>query len=103
MNPIIILLRRFGSTESKIKAIEYDNQKLLDEERYLMNQLETSEDENQRKYWLHSIQDIESIINANRLELEKEKIGRNQLDQFIQIFEITLDVQKPVYTVMHTH
>ncbi len=80
MNPIIMLLRRFWSTESRIKAIEYDNQKLLDEERYLMNQLETSEDENQRKYWLHNIQDIESIINANRLELEKEKIGRNQLD-----------------------
>ena len=30
MNPIIMLLRRFGSTESKIKAIEYDNQKLHD-------------------------------------------------------------------------
>jgi len=72
MNPITMLLRRFGSTESKIKAIEYDNQKLLDEERYLMNQLETSEDENQRKYWLQSIQNIESRINENRLELEKE-------------------------------
>jgi len=73
MNPIIILLRRFWSTESKIKAIEYENQKLLDEERYLMNKLESPEDENQRKYWLHSIQNIESIINANRLELEKDK------------------------------
>ena len=71
MNPIIILLRRFGSTESKIKAIEYDNQKLLDEERHFMSQLETSEDESQRKYWLHAIQDIESRINANRLELAK--------------------------------
>ena len=71
MNPIIMLLRRFGSTESKIKAIEYDNQKLLDEERYLMNQLETTNDESQRKYWLHAIQDIESRINANRLELTK--------------------------------
>ena len=60
MNPVITLLRRFWSTESKIKAIEYDNQKLLDEERYLMDQLDTSEDENQRKYWLHSIQNIES-------------------------------------------
>ena len=76
MNPIIMLLRRFGSTESKIKAIEYDNQKLLDEERYLMNQLETSEDESQRKYWLHAIQDIESRISANRLELEKDKLQR---------------------------
>jgi len=73
MNPIIMLLRRFGSTESKIKAIEYENQKLLYEERYLMEQLETSEDENQKKYWLHNIQNIESIINANRLELEKKK------------------------------
>jgi len=73
MNPITMLLRRFGSTESKIKAIEYENQKLLDEERYLMNQLETSEDESQRKYWLQSIQNIESRINANRLELEKER------------------------------
>ena len=72
MNPIIMLLRRFGNTGSKIKAIEYENQKLLDEERHLMNQLETSEDENQRKYWLQSIQNIESRINANRLELEKE-------------------------------
>jgi len=72
MNPITMLLRRFGSTESRIKAIEYDNQKLLDEERYLMDQLETSEDENQRKYWLQSIQNIESRINVNRLELEKE-------------------------------
>ncbi|MCH7648467.1 MAG: hypothetical protein IIA83_07670 [Thaumarchaeota archaeon] len=71
MNPIIMLLRRFGSTESKIKAIEYDNQKLLDEERHFMSQLETSEDESQRKYWLHAIQDIESRINANRLELAK--------------------------------
>jgi len=69
MNPIIMLLRRFGSTESKIKAIEYDNQKLLHEERYLMDQLETSEDKNQKIYWLHSIQNIESRINANRLEL----------------------------------
>jgi len=76
MNPIIILLRRFWSTESRIKAIEYDNQKLLDEERYLMNQLESPEDENQRKYWLQNIQDIESRINANRLELEKEKLQR---------------------------
>jgi len=76
MNPITMLLRRFGSAESKIKAIEYDNQKLLDEERHLMNQLETSEDENQRKYWLQSIQNIESRINANRLELEKEKLQR---------------------------
>lgn len=66
-----MLLRRFGSTESKIKAIEYDNQKLLDEERHFMSQLETSEDESQRKYWLHAIQDIESRINANRLELAK--------------------------------
>lgn len=74
MNPIIMLLRRFGSAKSKIKAIEYDNQKLLDEERYLMNQLETSKDENQRKYWLHSIQGIESKINANRLELKEEKL-----------------------------
>jgi len=73
MNPIIMLLRRFWSTESKIRAIEYDNQKLLDEERYLMNQLESPEDENQRKYWLHSIQNIESRINANRLELDKER------------------------------
>ena len=71
MNPIIMLLRRFGSTESKIKAIEYDNQKLLDEERHFMSQLEKSEDENQKKYWLHAIQDIESRINANRLELAK--------------------------------
>jgi len=71
-----MLLRRFGSTESKIKAIEYDNQKLLDEERYLMNKLESPEDENQRKYWLHSIQNIESRINVNRLELEKEKLQR---------------------------
>lgn len=71
MNPIIMLLRRFGSTESKIKAIEYDNQKLLDEERHFMSQLETSEDESQRKYWLHAIQDIESRISANRLELAK--------------------------------
>ena len=69
MNPIIILLRRFGSTESKIKAIEYDNQKLLDEERYLMNQLETSEDESQRKYWLYTIQNIESKIDENKTEL----------------------------------
>ena len=76
MNPITMLLRRFGSTESKIKAIEYDNQKLLDEERYLMNKLESPEDENQRKYWLHSIQNIESRINVNRLELEKEKLQR---------------------------
>ena len=76
MNPIIMLLRRFGSTESKIKAIEYENQKLLYEERYLMDQLETSEDENQKKYWLHNIQNIESIINANKLELEKEKLQR---------------------------
>jgi len=73
MNPIIILLRRYGSTESKIKAIEYDNQKLVDEERYLMNKLESPEDENQRKYWLYSIQNIESRINANRLELDKER------------------------------
>jgi len=73
MNPIIMLLRRFWSTESKIRAIEYDNQKLLDEERYLMDQVETSEDENQKKYWLHNIQNIELIINANRLELEKER------------------------------
>jgi len=71
MNPIIMLLRRFGSTESKIKAIEYDNQKLLDEERHFMNQLETTKDESERKYWLQSIQNIESRINANRLELEK--------------------------------
>ena len=71
MNPIIMLLRRFGSTESKIKAIEYDNQKLLDEERHFMSQLEKSEDENQKKYWLHAIQDIESRISANRLELAK--------------------------------
>ena len=71
MNPIIMLIRRFGSTESKIKAIEYDNQKLLDEERHFMSQLEKSEDENQKKYWLHTIQDIESRISANRLELEK--------------------------------
>ena len=73
MNPIIMLLRRFWSTESKIRAIEYDNQKLLDEDRYLMDQVETSEDENQKKYWLHNIQNIELIINANRLELEKER------------------------------
>ena len=74
MNPIIMLLRRFGSTGSKIKAIEYENQKLLDEERHLMNQLETSKDEYQRKYWLYSIQNIESRINANRLELKEEKL-----------------------------
>lgn len=70
MNPINALLRRFGTREQKIRAIEYDMQKKQDEIEYTLSNLSRTEDFYLREYWQKITLELELSIDADRLDLE---------------------------------
>ncbi len=71
MNPTNFLLRRFGSTDQKIRAIKYDMQKKQDEIEYALTNLSITDDFNMRQFWQNVTLRIESDIDQDRLELER--------------------------------
>ena len=73
MNPIVYLQRRFGSKETKIKAIQFDIKKLQDEIKYLSSQLDAV-DENKDDYLSEQITNLQYVINSNQLEIERLQI-----------------------------
>jgi len=70
LNPINALLRRFGTREQKIRAIEYDMQKKQDEIEYTLSNLSRTEDFYLREYWQKITLELELSIDADRLDLE---------------------------------
>ena len=73
MNPIVYLQRRFGSKETKVKAIKFDIKKLQDEIKYLSSQLDAV-DENKDDYLTEQITNLQYIVNSNQLEIERLQI-----------------------------
>ncbi len=70
MNFINALQRKFGSKETKINAIYYDNEKLADAINYLTEKLAITDEPNTREYIIQKINDLKYIVDDNHTELE---------------------------------
>jgi hypothetical protein len=71
MNFINAILRRCGNTSQKIKAIEYDNEKLYDRIGYLNKQYDLSDDFGDRDYIQHMIRILEAKMKRNIEAIER--------------------------------
>jgi len=73
MNPINYLLRRFGTTDQKIKAIEYDMQKNQDEVDYVLSSMAVTDDASTREFLEIQATKYSSNIAKDQIEIERLK------------------------------
>ena len=62
MNPIIFLQKRFGSTQTKIKAIDFEIERLHEEIKYNLEQAKNTSDPDEETYYSQLVVDIQYAV-----------------------------------------
>ena len=70
MNPILFLQKRFGSTQTKIKAIYFEIERLEDEIRYNLEQAKNTSDPDEETYYSQMVVDIQYAVMVKHSTIE---------------------------------
>ena len=73
MNPIIYLQKRFGSTQTKIKAIDFEIEKLENEIKYNLEQAKNTSDPDEETYYSQMVADIQYAVMVKHSTIENIK------------------------------
>ena len=73
MNPIIYLQKRFGSTQTKIKAIDFEIKRLHEEIKYNLEQAKNTSDPDEETYYSQMVADIQYAVMVKHSMIENIK------------------------------